>query len=221
MAGGGGGGQSTTTQSIPDELKPLASAYTSKAMQLSDTPFQGFGGQRFAGFNPTQQAGLGAIEQRAGDGSSVVGAAENALTQRLSGNNPYLESAIQKGSDSVVQNYNTATQGSGSFGNSGLQEQLSRGLADVNTGLRSADYGQQLQAIGMAPGINSAGYQDAQQMLQAGQIRQDQAQQGNDFAYSQFQEAQNDPYKKLAAMSGVFNSGLGGTSTTQQTGGGK
>ena len=218
-SGGGGGGESTTVQSIPDELKPLAANYTQQAMALSNTPYQSFSGDRFADLNSTQQQGLSAMTQQAG--SQLPGQASEALSQRISGANPYLEGQIQKASDSVMSNYNTTSVGSGSFGNAGLQEQLAKGLADVNTGLRSADYAQQLQAIGMAPAINQAGYQGSEALLKAGQIQQDQAQQEADFGYQQFQDQQNDPYKKLAAQAGVFNSGLGGTSTTTQSGGGK
>jgi hypothetical protein len=216
MSGGGGGG-STTVQSIPDELKPLATTFTQKATTLANTPWTPYTGQRFEDFNKTQLAGLQGIEQQAQN--PLLGQASDALSARISGSNPYLESMIGKASDSVMQNFRTGAMGSGSFGNSGLEEQAARGLADVNVGLRSADYAQQLQAIGMAPGINAAGYQNAEQLLKAGQIRQDQTQQGRDFAYQQYMDRQNDPYRKLAAMSGVFGTNLGGKSETTQSGG--
>jgi hypothetical protein len=62
-------------------------------------------------------------------------------------------------------------------------------------------------------------YTDADQMLKIGQIQQDQSQQGQDFNYQQFQDAENLPYKQLAAMSGVFGSNLGGESKTKGGGG--
>ncbi len=213
----GGGGNSQTVQSIPEELKPLAANYAKQAMELSNQPFQAYTGTRFADLNGTQQAGVNALTQQANNG--LTGQAADALSARISGQNPYLEQMVRKASDSVVSNYNTASVGSGSFGNAGLQEQLAKGLADANVGLRSAEYAQQLQAIGMAPAVQAGGFQDADALLKAGQITQDQAQQGLDFNYEQFQNQQNDPYKKLAAQSGVFNSNLGGTSTTTQGGG--
>ena len=84
-----------------------------------------------------------------------------------------------------------------------------------------ADQARRLQAIQMAPTYGNQAYTDAAQLMGAGQTQQDQAQQGLDYGYSQYQDAQNLPYKQLAAMSGVFNSNLGGTSTTTQSGGGK
>jgi hypothetical protein len=81
------------------------------------------------------------------------------------------------------------------------------------------DRNRQMQAIGMAPQFANQAYTDAGQLMKVGQIKQDQAQQGNDFAYSQYQDEQNLPYKQLAAMSGIFGSYPGGSTTT--SGGGK
>lgn len=223
---GGGGGTSTTTQEIPDELKPLATAYTNKAIGLSNQGFQPYYGQRFADLNGTQQAGLGMIERRAGDGQSVVNTAENALSQQIAGgSNPYLDAMVNKAQMSAMGAGQQAGVRSGSFGNSGIAEATAKQVGDIATNMYGqayeSDAGRRLSAIGMAPTINSAGYQDAQQMLNAGQIRQDQQQQGMDFGFNEFQRAQNKPYQDLAAMSGVFGTNLGGSSTTQQSGGGK
>jgi len=223
--GGGGGGSSTTVQSIPEELKPLATAYTSKAVGLSDQPYVPYTGQRYEPLNATQNLGIQSIQNRALNGGATLNNAESNLNQMMSGgSNPYLDAMYNKAARNVVSNYQVADRGSGSFGNSGLQESLGTGLADLATGMYGNAYAQdqnnRLQAIGMAPTINQAAYQPASQLLNAGQILQDQAQQNKDFAYQQFQEKQDLPYKQLAAMSGVFGSNLGSTSTTQQSGGG-
>jgi hypothetical protein len=223
---GGGGGSSTTVQNIPDELKPLAKAYTSKAIDLGNQAYQPWKGTRFEDFNQTQQRGLGMMEQQALDGNSVVNTADSALGQMIGGQeNPYLDAMVNKAQANVMGNANAAGARSGSFGNSGIAEMAARQMGDVATSMYGqaydADANRRLQAIGMAPQINEAGYQDAQQLLQAGQMRQDQAQQERDYKYQQYQDQQNLPYQQLAAMSGVFGSNLGGTSTTQQSGGGK
>lgn len=225
--GGGGGGDSTTIQSIPEELKPLANAYTSKAINLSNQGYTPYAGQRFADMNGAQGAGVGMIADRAMNGSPVMDAANQTLTSTLQGGNtnPYLDSMVDRAQQNVVQNYNNANVSSGSFGNSGVQEQLARGLSDTASamygGAYDADRGRQMQALGMAQGFANQPYQDAQQLMGAGQFLQDQQQQGLDYGYQQYQDAQNLPYKQLAAMSGVFGSNLGSTSTTTQTGGGK
>lgn len=223
--GGGGGGQSTTTQSIPEELKPLAEAYVGKAIDLGNTGYQPYTGQRYAGLNTTQQQGLDAITQRAMLGSQTVNNAEGQLNEVIAGGNtnPYLDQLVGKAQDSVRSAYNTAAVNSGSFGNAGLAEQAGRQMGDVAAQMYGQAYDQdrarQMQAIGMAPQFGNQAYSDAEQLMKAGQVQQDQQQQGLDFNYQQFQDAQNLPYRQLAAMAGPFGSNLG--STTTQSGGGK
>ena len=224
--GGGGGGESTTIQSIPDELKPLASAYTNKAINLSNQGSTPYGAQRFADLNPTQHLGIGMVQDRALNGSATMNNAEGALNQTIAGQtNPYLDAMVNKAQGSVLGNANAAAARSGSFGNSGIAEQAARQMGDVATQMYGqaydADAGRRLSAIGMAPTFGNPAYADAQQLMNAGQIMQDQKQQNLDFGFQQFQDAQNLPYRQLAAMSGVFGSGLGSTSTTTQSGGGK
>lgn len=226
MSGGGGGGTSQTVQSIPEELKPLATAYTNKAVGLSDQPFQAYGGQRYADLNGTQQQGIGMIQQRAMNGSPVMDSAQSNLQGMMSGgSNPYLDAMVNRAQGNVLSNANVAQARSGSFGNSGIAEQAARQMGDVATsiygGAYEADQGRRMQAIGMAPTFGNQAYQDAGNLLKAGQLQQDQAQQGMDFNFSQYQDAQNLPYKQLAGMSGVFGSNLGAQSSTTQSGGGK
>jgi len=220
--GGGGGGNSTTTQEIPAELKPLASRYTTEAIKNFDTPFQAFSGQRYADLNPTQYAGIGMAANRALNGSETMDNAEGNLNQMMSGGeNPYLDAMFAKASKGVTNQYQNAAMRSGSFGNSGLGEQLATGLGDLATnmygGAYENDQNRRMQAIGMAPTFGNQAYTDASQLLKSGQIMQDQAQQGLDFNYQQFLDQQNDPYKKMAAAAGVFGTNLGGTSKTEST----
>lgn len=225
--GGGGGGQSTTVQSIPDELKPLAQAYTNTAIGLNNTPYQAYQGQRFADLNGVQMAGLNATADRAMNGSQTVNNAEAALNQTIAGGNtnPYLDQMVSKAQDSVRSQYNTGAVNSGSFGNAGLAEQFQKGLGDVATSMYGQAYDQdrarQMQAIGMAPQFGNLAYEDAAKLFGAGQTLQDQQQQGLDFNYQQSLEQKQDPYKKLAAMGGVFGTNLGQSASTTQTGGGK
>lgn len=222
--GGGGGGQTTTT-GIPEELKPLAAAYTQKAMGVGEQQYTPYEGERFAGLNTDQMAGIDLVKQRAAAGNPLQQSAETALQQNLQGGqtNPFLDAMVQRAQGNVLSQGRSAMVGSGSFGNSGVNEQLTRGLGDVATQMYGQAYDQdrarQMQAIGIAPQLQQAGYQDASQLMNVGQIQQNQAQQQKDFGYQQFQEQQNLPYKQLAAMAGPFGSGLGQTQTT--SGGGK
>lgn len=224
--GGGGGGTTTTTQSIPNELKPLARAYSAKALDLSNDPYNPYTGQRFEDFNGAQYEGLMAMANRAKDGSQTIKNAEGQLNQIIQGGqtNPYLDQMVSKAQDSVRSQFNTGAVNSGSFGNSGLQEQFQKGLSDTATSMYGQAYetdrARQMQGIGMAQQFGNQAYTDAEQMLKAGQIVQDQGQQQRDFDYQQFQEKENLPYKQLAAMSGVFGTNLGSTSTSKTSGGG-
>lgn len=223
---GGGKSSSTSTQEIPRELKPLANAYVSKAMGLGSQGYNPYSGDRFEDLNSTQLQALEMMKQRATGGSQTVNNAESALNQIIQGGNtnPYLDQMVSRAQDSVRSQFNTGAVNSGSFGNSGLQEQFQRGLSDTATQMYGqaydADRARQMQGIGMAQQFGNQAYQDANQLLSAGQVYQDQAQQDKDFAYQQYQEAQDLPYKQLAAMSGIFSSNLGGSTTTTQKGGG-
>ena len=220
----GGGGDSKTVQEIPGELKPLANAYTNKAISLSNQPFQAYGGQRFADLNQTQNLGIGMIQERALGGSQTMNNAEHSLNQMMNGQqNPYLDAMVNKAQANVLGNANAAGARSGSFGNSGIVQQAAKQMGDVATSMYGGAYendaNRRLSAMQLAPTFGNAAYQDGQQLLNAGQMMQDQQQQNLDFGYQQFQDATNLPYKHLAAMSGVFGSGLGGSSTTTSGGG--
>lgn len=239
--GGGGGGQtSTTTAAIAPELKPLAELYTNQATQIANTPYQAYTGQRYADLNPTQNLGLNMVEQRALGGSQTMNNAEGSLNQFIQGGNtnPYLDAMVKKAQGSVVDQFNNmvkpqteaAMQQSGSFGNSGynqlMQNQQKAAIqtgSDIATQMYGQAYGQdqanKMQAIQMAPTFGNAAYQDAGQLLSAGNIKQQQEQQGLDFGYNQFQQKQDYPFKQLQATGGVVQGGMG--SSTTQSGGGK
>lgn len=223
--GGSGGGSSTTVQNIPTELKPLATEYSAKAIDLGRQGFTPYTGQRYAPLNSMQMGGVNAMADRARAGSPLVDSAQsNLMGMMQGGSNPYLDSMVKRAQDSVTSNATTGMVGSGSFGNSGLNETYARNMGDVASQMYGNAYAQdqnnRLQAMGMAPTLANQDYQDASQLLNAGQVLQDQEQQNRDFGYEQFQEAQNLPYKQLAAQAGVFGSNLGGSSTTTQSGGG-
>lgn len=227
--GGGGGdsGSSTTVQSIPNELKPLATEYSNQAIDLSKQEWTPYEGQRYADLNQAQNMGLGMTMDRALSGSQTVNNAEGQLNNMIGmgATNPYLDSMYQQAAGNVSNSVNSQFANAGRYGSGAHTEALTKGLGDMATnlygGAYEADRGRQMQAIGMAPTFGNQAYQDASQMLNAGQVLQDQQQQNLDFGYQQYQDQQNDPYKKLAAMSGVFGSNLGSTSTTTSSGGGK
>lgn len=252
--GGGGGGTTTTTPQIAPELRPLANLYTQQAQQLAATPWQAYSGQRFADLNSTQNLAIGMIQDRALNGDPTVNAGANFIQHQLNTGpatatvnpyaqqgNPYLDQAVQKAQDSVKSNFNTAAVNSGSFGNSGLQQQYADGLTDVatrmygdawntqaqlgesqasrNDAMFQNSMGQKLNAAQLGLNYGNQAYQDAGQLLNAGNLQQQQVQNNLDFGYQQYQDAQNNPYKKLQTIGGVVGQAQGSTTTT--SGGGK
>jgi hypothetical protein len=144
---------------------------------------------------------------------------------------------VQSAQKSVVDSFNNSTApqlanaavGSGSFGNSGVQQaqqyadsQLQQNLGNVAANMYgnafNTNQANRLSAIGMAPQIANQDYVNLGQMMNAGNTLQDNAQNPLDFAYQQFQDQQNDPYKKLQAMTGVMQGTAGSTTTTNQGG---
>lgn len=276
---GGGGGSSTTTQEVPLELKPLASAYSTKAMDLANQGYQGYGGQQVAAPNWYQDTGANMITSRALGGNSLMNQGSNTMQNALAsgnaatsignlgknqyaGSNPYLQQNIDAAMGDITRNYNDAiapgltTQmvNSGSFGNSGAQaatqnslNDLTKNLGNTAAGMRMQDYTAQQglaenqlnrnltaaqdyagrndqlksQYLNLAPTYGNQAYTDASQLMKVGQQYQDNAQQNLDAQYQGYLDQQNLPYKQLAAMSGVFGSGIGQTSATKSSGGGK
>lgn len=240
--GGGGGGNSTSSSAIsyPDEIKPLLSNVANLSSDLYSKDWQGYGGQRFADLNGTQQQALQMVGDRATNGSPVMDQANSTLTSMLQGGqtNPYLDQMVGKAQQSMVDSYNlgakpqmeAAMAGSGSFGNSGLQQMQQKSQSDLQDNLGNVAtqmYGNayntnqanQLAALGMAQSYGNQAYTDADRLMQAGDTLQDQAQNNADFNYEQYQSQQDDPYKKLQAMTGVMSGTAGSTTTTKQSGG--
>lgn len=240
MSGGGGGNQeSTTVPTIPTEFKPLANLYVKQAIDIANTPFQTYGGQRYQDLTQNQLAGIDMVRARALGGSQTMDNAESSLNQLIQGgqDNPYLDSMVGRAQRSVVDQFNNmvkpqteaAMVGSGSFGNSGYQQLMqnqqkaaAQQMGDIASQMYGqayeGDQGRRMQAIGLAPTFGNARYQDAGQLLSAGGVEQQQGQNNLDFLYQQQQDAMNYPFKQLQATGGVMSGNMG--STTQTTGGG-
>ena len=237
----GGSGTSTTVPSIPPELKPLANLYVQQATKIGETPFAPYTGQRYADLTQAQNQGIGMVQDRALGGSSTMNNAENSLNQFIGGanTNPYLDAMVKKAQTSVVDQFNNMTkpqteaamQQSGSFGNSGLQQLMqnqqksaAQTMGDMATQMYgnayNTDQANRMQAIGMAPTFGNAAYQDASQLLNAGNIQQQQNQNNLDFGYNQFQQAQDYPYKQLQATGGVIGQNMGSSTESTNSGGG-
>ncbi len=237
----GGSDSQTTTQSMPAWMQPYAENYLKRASQVADLPYQQYSGQRVASFNPAQQYGMNAIANRAMSGSPIMSTASQTLQDTAGGKylgagNPYLQQQIDATSGDIVRNYNLAVRPqqqareaqSGSFGNTGLQQQqneqqrqLAQTLGNVSSGMRMQGYNteraNQMQSLGMAPQYANQDYADALQLMNVGQMAQDNTQRQIDTDYQNWQAAQNYPRQQLATMGSALGMNAGGTTT--QTGG--
>lgn len=234
-----GGTETTTSTSLPDALRPIANAYNSQAMGLSNTQFQPYTAQRFAGQNADQQTAYDLLRQQATGQSPVMSTANSALTNIMQGGNtnPYLDQMVGKAQQNIADQYtniirpqqNARMAASGSYGNSGVdasinndQTMLMRNMGDVAGQMYgnayNTDRANQLSALGMAPTFANQSYAGAGQLLAAGNQQQANAQQGQDFAYQQWQDANLQPYKNLQTLGSPLAINQGGTSTTVANG---
>lgn len=236
----GGGGSSTTTTEIPDELKPLASAYAQRALEMSNNTYTPYTGQRFANENQYQQNAYNNLDALASGKGGLSDASAAMLDQIASGqgNNPYLDQLVANAQRSVTDAYNnnvapsqvTGAVNSGSFGNSGVQQaaqfqqnQLQRSLGDIATQMYGQAYNTNQQNALAAAGLQQQNATNQAQinnaLLNAGNNAYNQAQQQYDFNYDQWSDAQNQQYRNLDVLGAPFTLNLGSKTTT--SGGGK
>lgn len=235
-----GGGSSTTTTEIPDELKPLASAYAERAMDLADNPYKPYTDQRFADQNQLQTDAYNNLQNLANGRGGMSDASSAMLDQIASGqgNNPYLDQLVSSAQKSVTDAYNnnvapsqtTAAVNSGSFGNSGLQQaqaydrsQLQQNLGNIATSMYGNAYNTNQANALSAAGLQQQGAANqanlSNALLNAGNNAYNQDQQQYDFNYDQWVDQQNQPYKNLDVLGAPFSMNLG--SVTKTSGGGK
>lgn len=139
MSGGGGSTQSTQTQSLPPWLQGAAQDYLGAAGQVAQLPFQPYNGQRIADLSPTQRYAIQGLGDLAGGTpymdaaqnqltQTLNGGFSNPFAQSgvgsggqyqfnpvsgganpYQGDNPYLQSAIDRGESDIVRNFTQAT----------------------------------------------------------------------------------------------------------------
>ena len=170
---GGAPSNTTSTTELPGWAQPYAQSLLQRGASLSDQTMPVYNGQRSADLNGYQTTGMDMVANRAINGSAEVQAGSNQLQNTVNGGylgyspgqnqyqgqNPYLQSMIDKSARGITQQYNTAVQGNdatfaraGAFGGSawqnaqtGAQRQLAQGLADSSDNLNFQNYNQSAQ----------------------------------------------------------------------------
>ena len=213
----------TSTTDLPDWAKPYAKETLAKTKALTDinaNPYQQYGGQRIAGFQPMQEQAFKTM--------SGLDAGPKAFSKGIgSYMSPYMQNVVdiekrEAGRQSDIagtQQQAQATQ-AGAFG--GGRDAIMRAERERNLGQQMGD----IQAKGSQAAFDQASNQFrqgitqqsglAQMQGQMGQQQQQQAQRPLDTAYQDFLNQQNYPYKQLGFMSDMVNKlPLGQKSTAQ------
>jgi hypothetical protein len=233
----------TTTSQIDPTIQPYLGYGLQQAQQL----YQGggpqyYGGQTYVAPSTTTQTGLQALEARASMGNPLLQSAQNQLQNTVSGGflggNPFFQGAFQPAAQAAETQFKSTLgdiaskaslagrYGSGAMGS--LQDRATgafgQQLANTAGQLAYQNYAderqRQQQAIGMAPQMAGADYQDIQQMLQAGQIREGYQGQQIQSDMAKFNFLQNQPQQNLQNyLSLVYGNPLGrvGQSTSSGT----
>jgi hypothetical protein len=223
----------TTTSSIDPTIQP----YLTYGLQQAQQAYQGggpqyYGGQTYVSPTTTTQTGLQALEARASLGNPLLQSAQNQLQNTVSGGflggNPFFQGAFQPAAQAAQTQFQqtlgdigskaslAGRYGSGAMGS--LQDRATgafgQQLANTAGQLAYQNYAdernRQQQAIGMAPQMASADYQDIQNMLQAGQIREGYQGQQMQSDMAKFNFLQNQPQQNLQNyLSLVYGNPLG------------
>jgi hypothetical protein len=232
----------TTTTSIDPTIQPFLSYGLTEGQKL----YQGggpqyYGGQTYVSPTTSTQTGLQALEARARLGNPLLQSAQNQLQSTVSGGflggNPFFQGAFQPAAKAAETQFkdtlgNIASKaslagryGSGAMGS--LQDRATgafgQSLANTAGQLAYQNYAderqRQQQAIGMSPQMAGADYQDINQLLQAGQIREGYQGQQIGADMQKFNFLQNQPQQNLQNyLSLVYGNPLGRVTNQQSSG---
>lgn len=241
----GGDNKSSSVAEPPAETKPYLQPYLSRASDLSNAPYQDYGGQTVAGMNQNQIDAFGMTRDRAMAGSPQQGMANVNSYKTLRGDfldpasNPWLSKTYDSAAGDMTRNFQNSAMPSinstfslaGRYGSGAHQNAvgdasrtLSSGLSNLGTQIYGQNYGQErgnmMQAMSGAPGLAQADYQDASMMMGAGDAQRAFEQQNLGDAYSRWQAQQQAPYQNLDVMGNAIMTTMGAGGKTTNYGGG-
>jgi hypothetical protein len=227
-------------------VNPTIEPYLTYGLGQAQQLYQGGGpqyytGETFVAPSQTTQAGVQALETRALAGNPLTGLAQQQLQGTLGGaylgGNPFFQGAFAPAAQAAQTQFQdtlgnisskaslAGRYGSGAMGN--LQDratgQFAQSLTNTAGQLAYQNYEQerarQQAAIGAAPQLAAADYQDINQLLQAGQLREGYQGQQLGADIQRFNFLQNQPQQNLQNyLSLVYGSPLGRVGSTTQSG---
>jgi len=232
----------TTTSQIDPTIQPYLGYGLQQAQRLYQAGGpQYYGGPTFVSPTTTTQTGLQALEARASLGNPLLQSAQNQLQNTVSGGflggNPFFQGAFQPAAQAAETQFKTTLgdiasksslagrYGSGAMGS--LQDRATgafgQQLANTAGQLAYQNYAderaRQQAATMAAPQMAAADYQDIQNMLQAGQIREGYQGQQQQADIARFNFLQNQPQQNLQNyLSLVYGNPLGRVASSTTSG---
>ena len=222
----------TQTTQIDPTIQPFLSFGLGEAQRLYQAGGpQFFTGDTFVRPSETTQTGLQALEQRATQGNPLLGAAQQQLQREISGEflggNPFFQGAFAPAAQAATTQFQKAIGDIGSAAsragryNSGAMQnlqgqasnQLAQQLANTAGQLAFQNYANERQrqtaATMAAPQMSQADYQDIQNLLNAGQLREGYTGRQLQSDINRFNFQQNAPQQNLATfLSSVYGNPL-------------
>ena len=223
----------TTTSQIDPTIQPYLGYGLQQAQRLYQAGGpQYYGGPTFVAPSTATQTGLQALEARASLGNPLLQSAQNQLQNTVSGGflggNPFFQGAFQPAAKAAEQQFkqtlgdiSSKASLAGRYGSGAMSQLQDRAtgafgqqLANTAGQLAYQNYAderaKQQQATMAAPAMSAADYQDIQNMLQAGQIREGYTGQQQQADIAKFNFLQNQPQQNLQNyLSLVYGSPLG------------
>lgn len=237
----GGGGSSTpanttstTVNQPPAFVQPSSEDLLSRATTLSNAPYNPYPGQLVAPLNATQQQGLNQTIQRATDGSPLMNASQQNLTDTVNGKyldpstNPSWAPTAQAITDAYSKGTAAQTDAAfsraGAYGGSAYQDQvginqkaLGDSLSNAAGTLYNNERTNQLRATDQAPAMAQADYANAQALLGVGDVQRQNTQDTLNQQYQQFLQQQQWPYQNLDVLANAIRTSMGGGGSSVTT----
>lgn len=225
----------TTTQSTTSEPWKAAQPYLTDTMSNAQDIYnsgvgqQYYPGSTYVGMGQGTNAALTQMEQMAGQGSPGVDAANQYVTDTVSGkylqegSNPYLASIWNNQADEITNRLKDVYSGMGRYGSAPMEGELARNLSAAHSNLYGGAYNAERDrmsgAAGMAAGLDQARYQGTDRLLAAGSVRDADAQAARDAEVARWNFNQQAPMNALDWYSQIVNgtAGLGGTTDSTMT----
>lgn len=197
---------------LPTWLQDYMNTAAARGLDLANTPFTPYTQQRVADFTPAQNQALQMLQSRVGTFDPLITDATALIKKLMSGDvggfNPYLQSMIDQTMKDVQTRMADMNGASGSFGNSGVQQNIARTMTDAGNNARFTGYNQMFQNAmnaanqALQGGMNKENItaNQIQTMFNAGGQQQQQQQNVMDANYNEFIRSQQDPFNKQQAL---------------------